>query len=231
MKKSRTAGFTLIELLVVIAIIAVLAGILFPVFAAVQRKARMAADATNLHQIAMALKQYELDSKYPPPYLLDPTGTITIDPNGKYIARGDIQARDDPTRKFSYQDDGYGNTLYNFTGLMASGFAEPPATYYLPAKANFWPPATGNAGAWESYGIRNWREFPMMANKQRPQFTIVTWSPYNCRPAGGYAYSIGPIILLRADGSVKIYAESQAVRMFAPDPATNLAPFQHQTVR
>lgn len=54
----RTAGFTLIELLVVIAIIAILAAILFPVFARAREKARQASCQSNLKQIAMAVIQY-----------------------------------------------------------------------------------------------------------------------------------------------------------------------------
>ena len=48
-------GFTLIELLVVIAIIAILAAILFPVFAQAREKARQTACASNTKQIATAL--------------------------------------------------------------------------------------------------------------------------------------------------------------------------------
>ncbi len=54
-------GFTLIELLVVIAIIAILAAILFPVFAKAREKARQTTCASNLKQLGIALVQYEQD--------------------------------------------------------------------------------------------------------------------------------------------------------------------------
>jgi prepilin-type N-terminal cleavage/methylation domain-containing protein/prepilin-type processing-associated H-X9-DG protein len=66
----RRSGFTLIELLVVIAIIAILAAILFPVFAKARAKARQASGASNQKQIALAFLQYiqDYDEKFPPLY-------------------------------------------------------------------------------------------------------------------------------------------------------------------
>ncbi|MDR3706740.1 MAG: DUF1559 domain-containing protein [Capsulimonadaceae bacterium] len=60
-KNNGKQGFTLIELLVVIAIIAILAAILFPVFATAREKARQSSCASNLKQIALAAVQYTQD--------------------------------------------------------------------------------------------------------------------------------------------------------------------------
>jgi prepilin-type N-terminal cleavage/methylation domain-containing protein len=61
MKRSERSGFTLIELLVVIAIIAILAAILFPVFAQAREKARQSSCLSNVKQIATSYFMYAQD--------------------------------------------------------------------------------------------------------------------------------------------------------------------------
>ena len=79
MNGRRARGFTLIELLVVIAIIAILAAILFPVFARARENARKSTCQSNLKQIGTAFLQYAQDyERYPASRLgtNDQNGTI-----------------------------------------------------------------------------------------------------------------------------------------------------------
>jgi prepilin-type N-terminal cleavage/methylation domain-containing protein/prepilin-type processing-associated H-X9-DG protein len=59
--RSSQSGFTLIELLVVIAIIAILAAILFPVFAQARERARVASCSSNLKQFMLGITMYTQD--------------------------------------------------------------------------------------------------------------------------------------------------------------------------
>jgi len=65
---ARSRGFTLIELLVVIAIIAILAAILFPVFARAREKARQTSCLSNQKQIMLGILAYvqDYDERFPP---------------------------------------------------------------------------------------------------------------------------------------------------------------------
>ncbi|MBX3095731.1 MAG: prepilin-type N-terminal cleavage/methylation domain-containing protein [Fimbriimonadaceae bacterium] len=80
--KQRTAAFTLIELLVVIAIIAILAAILFPVFAQAKTAAKKAATISNMKQVLTAFQIYVSDYDDTFPY------RGTMNGNGQSWATG-----------------------------------------------------------------------------------------------------------------------------------------------
>ncbi len=77
--KSTRSGFTLIELLVVIAIIAILAAILFPVFAQAREKARAISCLSNMKQMGTAIMMYvqDYDELFPYAAILNPDGSRT----------------------------------------------------------------------------------------------------------------------------------------------------------
>jgi prepilin-type N-terminal cleavage/methylation domain-containing protein/prepilin-type processing-associated H-X9-DG protein len=79
----RRTGFTLIELLVVIAIIAILAAILFPVFAKAREKARQASCVSNLKQLALGMLMYvqDYDEQYPAQNIAHYPGGPAVYPN------------------------------------------------------------------------------------------------------------------------------------------------------
>jgi prepilin-type N-terminal cleavage/methylation domain-containing protein len=77
----RENGFTLIELLVVIAIIAILAAILFPVFAQVREKARQTSCLSNLKQLGTGMLMYAADHDgfFPPVVGRQPRETLAYE--------------------------------------------------------------------------------------------------------------------------------------------------------
>jgi prepilin-type N-terminal cleavage/methylation domain-containing protein/prepilin-type processing-associated H-X9-DG protein len=88
-------GFTLIELLVVIAIIAILAAILFPVFARAREKARMTTCTSNQRQIAATIQMWSQDHEETLPSAQSVWADIKVDPGvlvcptaGKNIPNG-----------------------------------------------------------------------------------------------------------------------------------------------
>jgi prepilin-type N-terminal cleavage/methylation domain-containing protein len=73
MKRSPKRGFTLIELLVVIAIIAILAAILFPVFAQARAQARKTTCLSNNKQVGLSILMYVQDYDEVLPLLFEPS--------------------------------------------------------------------------------------------------------------------------------------------------------------
>jgi prepilin-type N-terminal cleavage/methylation domain-containing protein/prepilin-type processing-associated H-X9-DG protein len=97
----RRSAFTLIELLVVIAIIAILAAILFPVFAKAREKARQISCLSNMRQLGLAFLQYNQDSDE-----LYPLGLVPVDP-----------ASNNPDT--SYYGAGWSNQVYPYIKSVA----------------------------------------------------------------------------------------------------------------
>ncbi len=117
----KRTGFTLIELLVVIAIIAILAAILFPVFAQAREKARQATCISNLKQIGLGWAMYaqDYDETGTPSWTksnLTPTGG-TIDGNFKAVYTGTTFGDYWPDLVYPYIKNG--NALHGGRGIFS----------------------------------------------------------------------------------------------------------------
>lgn len=122
----RRSGFTLIELLVVIAIIAILAAILFPVFARARENARRSSCQSNLKQIALGILQYtqDYDEKLPLNQVAD---TLAAGPYGwadaiqPYIKSGQILQCSSDSSVLSTDPLAVGYTDYFYNSNLGVG--------------------------------------------------------------------------------------------------------------
>ena len=142
-RRLAKCGFTLIELLVVIAIIALLAAILFPVFARARENARRSACQSNMKQILLGVLQYFQDYDEYGPCGLDAGDASHPWNNGEgwagqaypYIKSVNVfQCPDDPNPQgggSSPVDYGYNNCLD--VGITNNGSASPLAAMTQPA--------------------------------------------------------------------------------------------------
>ncbi len=158
--KGRHSGFTLIELLVVIAIIAILAAILFPVFAQAREKARAITCVSNQKQLGLATLMYTQDYDECFPFaqggnIDGQSGMTTADLIDPYIKAGNLNNNsaggnawpetsvwvcpDGKTYDHGGDPDGYFDYAYNFlylTDVNAANNFVP--TWDTPADYGIW---------------------------------------------------------------------------------------------
>lgn len=116
----RHSGFTLIELLVVIAIIAILAAILFPVFAQTREKARQTSCLSNIRQLGAAMMMYVSDC--------DERFVSTDDDRHWYTLMYPYVGNDQVFQCPSLNDAGNPYTDYSINGVLAHGIAQSELT-------------------------------------------------------------------------------------------------------
>lgn len=151
-------GFTLIELLVVIAIIAILAAILFPVFAKAREKARQASCLSNQKQLGLAFLQYAQDYDECLPTGQEVSWSATAGQSGffgnavmPYVKNSQIFVCPSmPTvnlgtwRNIGYLPTSYGYNKMLDTGMKMASFSQPAVTVVLMDSYNAWLDSTTN---------------------------------------------------------------------------------------
>jgi prepilin-type N-terminal cleavage/methylation domain-containing protein/prepilin-type processing-associated H-X9-DG protein len=130
--KSNNAqkGFTLIELLVVIAIIAILAAILFPVFAKAREKARQTTCTSNQRQIGVSIQMYAQDHEESFP--VDPITSSWTKSFGTYAEDGMYNCPShEANGNAGYPEYGLNQYLLTSSGVALGDIVDPATTLML----------------------------------------------------------------------------------------------------
>jgi prepilin-type N-terminal cleavage/methylation domain-containing protein/prepilin-type processing-associated H-X9-DG protein len=190
----RRRAFTLIELLVVIAIIAILAAILFPVFAQAREKARQTMCLSNLKQIGLSAMMYiqDYDETFPGGpgvaslWYPGPQGSWTNLPTISFgnVANNNVASRLVPyiknTGVFVDPNDPSGNRFAN--GRWDANFSRLSYWWHAGLSQGWsWP--TYNSGALSNPGVPH-----SLATLQRPaevQMVQDNWAAYHTSGAQG----------------------------------------------
>ncbi len=151
----KRRGFTLIELLVVIAIIAILAAILFPVFAKAREKARQASCLSNLKQVGLAFQQYTQD--YDEQYMDRDMGGVSfrglLNPYIKSFQIWKCPSNPDKNNDGNGYSDNY--SINDANSVFSA--ANPPSLSSVQSPANkFLVVETGNGAGWDDYASGWW---------------------------------------------------------------------------
>ncbi len=165
MRRRMSTGFTLIELLVVIAIIAILAAILFPVFAQAREKARAISCLSNLKQIGTGFSMYtqDYDENICPPFVGNPGPLAqTWDRN--------VQPYIKSTAVLACSSDGFSQSLDIQNGVVVRGSIK--RSYTMPSHLGWeWGPNRVFAVSSAQIGY--------------PSITIALFERDNCVGPGG----------------------------------------------
>jgi prepilin-type N-terminal cleavage/methylation domain-containing protein/prepilin-type processing-associated H-X9-DG protein len=215
-------AFTLIELLVVIAIIAILAAILFPVFASAREKARQTACVSNLKQIGLGLQQYCNES---------PSMYVVAARLQAYIKSFAVfKCPDSPWPQGAVQlkQNYYSSILAPNDGCIGLGTSKdgapyyqdiyPPSDYDVNQSLWSWDSKTGCSGSWGGFAIGDSQDTKWITSPSKCVFAIdmppadfvspgqTFWDSQKARPYGPHSNGSDVLFL---DGHAKWFQFSK----------------------
>ncbi len=193
--RATRRGFTLIELLVVIAIIAILAAILFPVFAKAREKARTSSCQSNLKQLGVAFMQYtqDYDEKFCEAWNGNAQLAANTTRNWGVALQPYIKSRQVfkcPSDTESTSASSY--NMNNWIGQQALAAIDQPASVLILMDGH-----TERGGDWDPNNAAT-------GNGLNADYTIWNASARACRADRGLPRHTSKANVLYADGHVKI---------------------------
>ncbi len=174
----RNRAFTLIELLVVIAIIAILAAILFPVFAQAREKARQAVCMSNLNQSGLGINMYvqDYDEHYPQAILNFNGGW-----NNYYLWTTPSTLRATSASSMNLRNSVWSNSIQPY--VKSTGLYDCPSTEPWNIGTN--PPNTPKIAQTFNGDLQDYPDAGII----EPSNIILLWSGHNKSGAMGYGSS------------------------------------------
>lgn len=223
--KRRPIGFTLIELLVVIAIIAILAAILFPVFARAREQARRSVCVSNVKQLGMAWMMYvqDHDEKFPPNNSTNVTASNPT-PEWEPQAAGPFPCK--PCRpRHRVTGKPYDPRIFAMPYIKSTDLFKCPSDFGIPTSKVPAEP-TGGQSVWKVEGTSYCLNTVMMrlgslASIPRPATTYMGAEVYSWHSDDPFGYWLnrwdGPVrVAYFADGHAKLTTEALIAKQCSP---------------
>ncbi|MFQ3610349.1 MAG: prepilin-type N-terminal cleavage/methylation domain-containing protein [Fimbriimonadales bacterium] len=208
-------GFTLIELLVVIAIIAILAAILFPVFAQAREKARQTACLNNTKQIGLAFQMYTQDYDEHTPQNRVPISSRTIN-GARWACYNNTWGQPQGAPAFFHWHDLFQPYMKSTEVLVCP--ANPNRAYGDPnvLRNEYYPPGDRRGAAGYAVNVAmvispsTWWNGRSLASVPRPAQTVTYFETWWTCPDLGWWSLYGADLWRHNGGMNVIYADHHA---------------------